>query len=41
MLCSMHIRLSTLEWIFGLHNVTLEAVNVQVSCSFSKYKRLQ
>jgi len=28
MLCSMHIQLSKLEWIFGFHNVTLEAVNV-------------
>jgi len=29
----MHIQLSKLEWIFDFHNVTLEAVNVQVSCS--------
>jgi len=24
----MHIGLSELEWIFGFHNVTLEAVSV-------------
>ena len=33
MLCSMHIYLSKLEWIFGFHNVTLEAVSVEVSYS--------
>jgi len=27
----MHIKLSKLEWIFDCYNVTLEAVNVQVS----------
>jgi len=27
MLCLVLIQLSTLEWIIGFHNVTLEAVN--------------
>jgi len=35
MLCLVLIQLSTLEWIFGFHNVTLEAVN-QGSPTFLK-----
>jgi len=28
MLYSLHIQLSKLGWIFGFHNVALEAVNI-------------
>jgi len=37
MLCIVLIQLSTLEWIFAFHNVTLEAVN-QGSPTFFKLR---
>jgi len=37
MLCLVLIKLSPLEWIFGFHNVTLEAVN-QGSPTFLKLR---
>jgi len=37
MLCLVLIELSTLEWIYGFHNVTLEAVN-QRSPTFFKLR---
>jgi len=37
MLCLVLIELSTLEWVFGFHNVTLEAEN-QGSPNFLKLR---
>jgi len=37
MLCLVIIQLYTLEWIFGFHNATLEAVN-QGSPAFFKLR---
>jgi len=43
MLCLVLIQLSALEWLFGFHNVTLEAVKVNVlsKLQYFKYNTLQ